>query len=123
MKFKELAIGMLILLILFILFDVFNDKKVEHFDNVICEKYSEALSYKAMQVDKSGGASTGFSYHLILSRNKIIDDNSHTVFVSNKDFDYYWESEKLIVIIDDEIEIFKQETEYDDIQIIYKYVD
>ena len=28
MKFKELAIGMLILLILFILFDVFNDKKV-----------------------------------------------------------------------------------------------
>lgn len=122
MKIKELIIGLLIICLGFLMTLRFEKKSYNYYSGtIISEKSSNFHNYKAMKTERSTGATTRFTYNLFLIENgKYLTNESQPIFISYDNFDYYWDSENLVVVINSNEAVFRQETSYNKIPILYK---
>ena len=125
MRVKEFVLIIIVVLILgaFSILRSCNNAKLPSIVSyeIVTEKQSDELQYKATKLKVNVGATEEYSYKLVItSENEKVNNNSYAVFISYSDFDFCWDADNLIVEFVGTEKIFKQEKSYKNINIIYE---
>lgn len=90
------------------------------YNSIIEKQISPDGNYEAIKFLRSINSTTRDSYHLsIVDKNSSLSDKSGNIYISYDDFEYAWEGNSVIVTINDEDVIFKNETKWNHISVKY----
>lgn len=125
MKIKELVILLTVILIVSVVstLNSCNNLKFPSISSyeIIDEKASNSLPFKAVKLKVNAGATVRNSYKLVIvGESEKITGDSHAVFISYGDFDFSWKNNNLLVKFVGTERIFKQEKKHKNINIIYE---
>ena len=96
------------------------DSLVEN--KIITEMYSPNEKYRAVIIDNSGGATTGFSYQLVIAKKneKIKRKDENIVFISDRKFEILWLDDNNLSVKKSDGEVFKKEKQYKEVYVHYE---
>ena len=115
-----LSVLILLTMIFGMLLNVDRHKELEY-NSIIDTKTSTSTKYDAVKFSRSINATTRTSYHLtIIDPTERFKDAPGNVYISYNDFDYAWEGNQLIIYIDKNDVVFRQESLYKDVRITYR---